>query len=639
MCGIIGSVNNSDPLFFENSLKAIRHRGPDDCGYYHQDKLFLGQTRLSIIDLSKNGHQPMFSDDGRYCIVFNGEIYNHEELRKEYFPDKVFKSTSDTETLLNLLIEQGVSSLNMLNGIFAFAFFDKETAELLIVRDQFGVKPLYYYIFNDLLLFSSELKAINTNQFVDKSIDYKGLVNYIHFLYSPGERTPLEHVRKLLPGHYITVNINDLNSFKITQYYSIPFEGVYENFSEQSLIDKLDNLLEAAVKRQLLSDVPVGFFLSGGIDSSLIVAYARKLFPEKELECFTIDSGEASKKEGYDLDLIYAKKVARHLNVNLNVVQADVDIIRDFDKMIYHLDEPQADPAPLSVLNICKLAREKEYKVLLGGTAGDDVFSGYQRHKMLRFEKYIQQCPLAIRRLVVKLSKRLNNSNSFSRKFRKAVIDFPKTKRERMKGLFAWFPLEANKQLFKPNIRSAINEYDPSVVFDDLSKKIPNEKSNLNEMLFWELNTFLVDHNLNYTDKMGMAVGVEIRVPFLDKNLVEFSTLIPPHFKLKGVTTKYILKKVAERYLPNDIVYRKKGGFGGPVRTWVLNEMAPFIKERLSTEAIEKGNIFKAEEIHKLIEANKRGEIDAAYTIWSLMSINSFMLNINNVNINCGESK
>jgi asparagine synthase (glutamine-hydrolysing) len=207
-----------------------------------------------------------------------------------------------------------------------------------------------------------------------------------------------------------------------------------------------------------------------------------------------------------------------------------------------------------------------------------------------------------------------------------------------MKGLFAWFPLEANKQLFNPNIQSVINEYDPSVIFDNLSKKIPNEKSDLNEMLFWELNTFLVDHNLNYTDKMGMAVGVEVRVPFLDKNLVEFSTRISPHFKLKGITTKYILKKVAERYLPNDIVYRKKGGFGGPVRTWVLNEMEPFIKERLSTEAIEKGNIFRAEEIHKLTEANKRGEIDAAYTIWSLMSINSFMLNINNTAINSKES-
>jgi len=629
MCGIVGSINVQSKKFYSDSLKSIVHRGPDDNDFFIKENVFLGQTRLSIIDLSKNGHQPMFSIDGRYCIIFNGEIYNHIELREQYLSDISFKSTSDTETLLYLLIQQGIKCLNLLNGIFAFSFFDLKENEMLIARDHFGVKPLYYYIDNEKFIFSSEIKAILTCDSIARDIDYKALVNYIQFLYSPGERTPFQSIKKLLPGNIIRVHTKNIKLLKITEYYNIPFNGQYYNYSEKEFIDKLDCLLESAVKRQLLADVPVGFFLSGGIDSSLIVAYARKLFPERKIQCFTIDSGDSAKKEGYDLDLFYAQKVAKYLNVDLKIVNADLDIIRDFDKMIYHLDEPQADPAPLSVYNISKIAKENGFKVLLGGTAGDDIFSGYQRHKLLKFEKIISLVPLVLRKFISRYTKSLNSKNSLLRKIRKATDDLSLDKNERMKGLFSWFPLKNNIQLFNKSIQNNIINYNPADYFDKLNKQIPDETSDLNRMLFWELKTFLVDHNLNYTDKMGMAVGVEIRVPFLDKEIVEFSTKIPPSLKMSGFNAKYILKKVAERYLPNEVINRKKGGFGGPVRTWITGEMSQFVNERLSKESIIEEGIFNYDQIARLIEDNKNGKIDAAYTIWSIIAIKSFLKQFN----------
>ena len=625
MCGIIGSINQQSQKFYTESLKSIAHRGPDDNDFFVKNNVFLGQTRLAIIDLSENGHQPMFSADGRYCIVFNGEIYNHIELREQCLPNICFKSTSDSETLLYLLIQLGVKCLNLLNGIFAFSFFDLRENEMLIARDQFGVKPLYYYLDSDKFIFSSEIKAILTCDNIAKDIDYKALVNYIQFLYSPGERTPFKSIKKLLPGNFISVQTNNIKTLRIVEYYNIPFNGQYFNYSEKEFIDKLDYLLECAVKRQLLADVPVGFFLSGGIDSSLIVAYARKLFPDRKIQCFTIDSGESAKKEGYDLDLFYAQQVAKYLNVDLKIVNADVDIVRDFDKMIYHIDEPQADPAPLSVYNISKIAKENGFKVLLGGTAGDDIFSGYQRHKVLKFERIFSLIPLIIRKFISRCTQSLNSNNNLLRIIRKATADLSLDKNERMKGLFCWFPLKENIQLFNKSIQKEIGNYNPADYFEKLNKQIPDETSDLNRMLFWELKTFLVDHNLNYTDKMGMAVGVEIRVPFLDKEIVEFSTKIPPSLKMKGVTAKYILKRVAERYLPTEVINRKKGGFGGPVRTWITGEMSQFVHERLSKESIMEDGIFNYDQIAVLIEDNKNGKIDAAYTIWSIMAIKSFL--------------
>jgi asparagine synthase (glutamine-hydrolysing) len=626
MCGILGVVSNN--LEIEpKGLQSILHRGPDSHGSIQHNNLYFGHARLSINDLSENGHQPMLSDCGNFIIIFNGEIYNHNELRGEFLSNQRFKSKSDTETLLYLFILMGTDALNYLNGIFSFAILDKIQNEVTIVRDQFGVKPLYYYSDENMFWFSSEIKPILSTQF-DRSISGKSLVNYLTFLYSPGELTPFEKVKKLLPGHFLKLSLAEPEVFSITKYYDIPFDNIRFERSEYDLINDLDNLLLKAVERQMLSDVPVGFFLSGGLDSSAIVAMARKLYPNRRFDCYTASVNyQDHSDDGFSDDLPFAREVAEYLNVNLIEVDCNINIVSEFGKMIRHLDEPQADSAPLNVLKICERARLDGNTVLLGGTAGDDVFSGYRRHQALLYDKYISVIPLSIRKVIRKLSQKLPNTKAKYRRIKKFTRDIHLSENERLVGYFEWLDRETITNLFSDDYKVKIAGYDPLNFHFELLNNLSDEKDKLNQMLYLELKTFLVDHNLNYTDKMSMATGVEVRVPFLDKELVEFSTKIPTHLKLKGVGTKYILRKVMERYLPKNVIYRSKSGFGGPLRSWVINDLDDKLTELLSKENIEKRGIFNYEAIQKLILDNMAGRIDASYSVWCLLAIENWMQN------------
>lgn len=603
----------------------VAHRGPDDAGLYSDSFLSLGHRRLAIQDLTANGHQPMFTEDGRYCIILNGEIYNHFEIRATLESKFTFRSTSDTETVLYGFVEYGADIFNMLNGIFALAIYDTETHELIIARDHFGVKPLYYLHESNTFLFSSEIKSFLEIPDVGLNIDSKAMLQYIEYLWSPGERTMFEEVKKLLPGHYIQMNASKPESLKMIRYYTIPFNGKYDAMTEKEWIDALDDHLLNAVKRQLLSDVPVGFFLSGGLDSSAIVALARKIIPDKVLQCYTIDSGSAAmEKEGFSDDLYYAKKVADHLSVNLSVVNSKIDIIDEFDQMIYHLDEPQADLAPLHVLNICRQARKDGNIVLLGGTAGDDLFSGYRRHQTVRLEQSLKFIPKFIFKGSNAILNLFHSKNPYIRRLKKLASDMDKPWEERLTGYFSWINTAEAKKLFSTDIQNQISTFLPSSILKSTLKVIPNEASKLNQMLYLELSHFLTDHNLNYTDKMSMACGVEVRVPFLDKELVEFSTRIPPSYKMKGITTKYLLKKVMERYLPQDVIYRPKAGFAAPVRVWIKEDLGDYINQIFTQEQIEHDGIFDYNAVNKLIKDNNTSKIDASYTVLSLMAIRSW---------------
>ena len=619
MCGIIGYYgNNAIGFSGRKRLDLISHRGPDHQSSIQGKNYFLGHTRLAIQDVSETANQPMFSDDKAYVLIFNGEIYNHNDLRKKLLLHISFKTTGDTETLLYGLINFGTDFIKEINGIFAFSFLNIKTGDMILSKDHFGVKPLYYYLSENEIYFSSELKAISSYNVENLSINEFALKNYIKFLWSPGEKTPYKEIRKLLPGCHITGNINDINSLKTRRYYSVPFNGEYLNgHSEEDLILKLENHLLKAVERQMLSDVPLGFFLSGGLDSSLLVAIARRLNPDLEVNCYTI---RLESNDGFTDDLYYAKKVANYLKVNLKIIDAKNDILEDFDKVIYHLDEPQADPAPINVYNICKAARQDGIKVLIGGTAGDDIFSGYRRHQALRFEPVIENIPAFIRKVIKSTITNVESQKPYVRRAKKMVSNFEKTREERMMRHFSWLDDEILKDLFlEPN------NYNSFSYFNELTKLIPSNTSDLNKMLFWEINTFLVDHNLNYTDKLGMAVGVEVRVPYLDQELVEFATKIPEELKLKRNETKYILKKVAEKYLPKEVIYRPKTGFGAPVRDWILNDMDFLIQDYLSEESINKRGFLNFQKVAELIENNKKGKIDASYPIWSLLAIESWM--------------
>tara|TARA_B110000003_G_scaffold247904_1_gene259251 strand:+ start:7521 stop:9401 length:1881 start_codon:yes stop_codon:yes gene_type:complete len=619
MCGIIGYYGiNSKEFSKSGRLKLLKHRGPDNYDSIVGENYFLGHTRLSIQDITESANQPMFSLDKTCVLIFNGEIYNHKELREKYLSDIDFISSGDTETLLYGLKKYGVDFINRLNGIFAFSYLNINSGDFIISKDHFGVKPLYYHTNSKEVYFSSELKAIYSFKKGNVTINHDAIKNYINFLWSPGEDTPFNEFKKLLPGHYLKGNINDIKSIKTIKFYSIPFDGKYlSKDSEIDLINKLENHLLKAVDRQMLSDVPLGFFLSGGLDSSILVAMARKLHPEREINCYTIKTESMG---GFTDDLFYAKKVAEYLNVNLKIIDAKSNILEDFDKVIYHLDEPQSDPAPMNVYNICKQARKDGIKVLIGGTAGDDLFSGYRRHQALKYEHLIEKIPVLFRKLVKSIFKKFDSKKSFVRRANKLMANTEKTKENRLMGYFSWIDQDILNDLFlEPN------NYDCFTYFKGLNKSIKDEPSDLNRMLFWEINTFLSDHNLNYTDKLSMATGVEVRVPFLDTELVEFSTKIPPKFKLNGKETKYILKKVAEKYLPKEVIYRPKTGFGAPVREWILSDMDKLIKDYLSDESIKKRGIFNYMKVLKLIEDNRKGIIDASYPIWSLMAIESWM--------------
>jgi len=292
--------------------------------------------------------------------------------------------------------------------------------------------------------------------------------------------------------------------------------------------------------------------------------------------------------------------------------------------MIWHLDEPQADAAPLNVLNICALAREKGIKVMLGGAGGDDLFSGYRRHQALNYEKYFKYIPVWAGRMLKTIIYKFPISNSIVRKARKLSNDLDKTSRERMKGYFRWLPKNYVLSLFNKHWDGELKDYDPNEYFDEIDKQIPQGTHPLNRILYWEMRSFLVDHNLNYTDKMAMAVGVEARVPFLDLELIEFAMGLPPELKMRGYETKYILKKVAERYLPKEIIYRSKTGFGAPVRKWINEDMDKIINERLNPAKLKADGIFNSEVVWKLIRENKLNKIDGSYAIWSILAIESW---------------
>jgi asparagine synthase (glutamine-hydrolysing) len=374
MCGIFGLIDKKKPVqetIIQKACNIISHRGPDDTGYFVSGSIGFGHRRLSILDLSPGGHQPMSSRDGKFRIIFNGEIYNHLDLRKEFLADFSFRSTSDTETLLEGYAIHGESFINHLNGIFAFAILDNDTQCIFIARDQLGVKPLYYYNDGERFLFSSEIKSFSAVPGLHLSPDPEAFFEYLTFLWTPGEKTPFKEVKKLLPGHSFSFSTQSFSAdMKPRKYYELPIGSHRQFNSEKEAIDALEQKLLRAVERQMLSDVPVGFFLSGGLDSSLLVAMACKLRPTETLQTFTIDTEMDERSEGFVNDLFYAKKVAEVLGVKLEVVNADIDILRDFDKMIWHLDEPQADAAPLNVLNICSRAKKMGFTVMIGGTGG-----------------------------------------------------------------------------------------------------------------------------------------------------------------------------------------------------------------------------------------------------------------------------
>ncbi len=621
MCGILGSFNTNINL---ESLMLLSHRGPDDNGFYKDEDIYLGQTRLSIQDLSPNGHQPMISDNKDIILVYNGEIYNHKELRKEIeSTGYTFKGSSDTEVVLKLYEIFNNDFLLKINGIFAIAIWDVREKKLLLARDHFGVKPLYYTSNEIDFTFSSELKSIIHSQKINKDIDYKSMVAHLTYMWSPSPRTMFKNIKKLEPGHAMIVK--DSKIINHWKYFDIKFNDIDKNISEADAILKTKFLIKEAVKKQLISDVPVGAFLSGGLDSTSIVAFAKDLYLPNKLETYTIDFENTQHSSmGISEDISYAKKAAEYLDVKLNILKVNPNMISDVRSMIYHLDEPQADPAAINTMLISQYARKNNIKVLLSGAGGDDIFTGYRRHLAFNNEKYWSWLPQSFKKIISNNINLMSPSNEFKRRLIKLFQYSSLDNNERIASYFYWINPEIINTILDDSIKDNILDYNVSSQLIKTLDNMSGTNDKLNQMLYLEIKHFLCDHNLNYTDKMGMSAGVEIRVPLLDKDLVDFTTSLPVNMKQRGTTGKWIFKKAMEGILPNDLIYRPKAGFGVPLRHWMKTNLKEFVNDTLSSESLKNRMIFSENGLERLRKLDQKNKIDASYTLFSIVCIETW---------------
>lgn len=621
MCGIYGSVGfGGDPMA---GLASIRHRGPDDAGEWSDREfdVWLGHRRLSIIDLSAAGHQPMVSPDGRFVMIYNGEIYNYRALREELEgKGEQFAGHSDSEVLLRLFSRDGVASFDRLNGIFAAAFWDRATKTMTLVRDPMGVKPLYVAIEGRRIAFASEMKALVRGGNVTPRVNPLGVLNHLGYLWSPGNATILGGVEKVRPGEVLQFQAQ--TGAVTRSIYSDPARpcSQYAPTNEADAAQDVRETIRHAVQRQMVSDVPLGAFLSGGLDSSAVVAFAAREMTKSRLQCFSIDVRGGFGTEGFSDDLPYARRVADHIGVDLHVVEADYRMMERLPEALYLLDEPNADPAALNALLISELARQQGITVLLSGAGGDDIFTGYRRHYALLQERWWRWWPRPLRSGLRHASAALSHGHPGMRRVAKAFESADLSDRERMIRYFLWIDPDRALGLLSPDFRQNLSTSD---LFRPLESSLEasGQSSPLETMLYLEAKHFLADHNLNYTDKMGMAASVEVRVPLLDLEVVRCALSLPMSLRQKGRVGKAIFKKAMEPILPHDVIYRKKTGFGIPLRQWMAGPMRDLVEDSLSERRLADRGIFDPGAVRALIADTNAGRLDASYTIYSIMCI------------------
>lgn len=623
MCGIAGFQGSFDCGLLEVMNRIQAHRGPDDSGVWYDQQAAVGlaHRRLSIIDLTAAGHQPMHDVEGRAVITYNGEIYNYRALRKELEQDGFrFKSNSDTEVILNLYLRDGIDSLEKLNGIFAFALWDVHERFLLVARDAMGVKPLYYTALPDGLVFASEMKALLSCPEIDRALDMDSLRAYLTFLWAPGGMTMLKGVRKLLPGEAMIVKGGRIS--RRLRYDKPHFNEPIQEIPADAAASDLRQLLREAVKRQMIADVPVGAFLSGGLDSSTVAYFAREWARNRKLDCFTIAcEGGLLDSEGLVDDLPYAERVARALGVKLHTIRVGPEMADRVEEMVWHLDEPQPDPACLNVLFISELARKEGITVLLSGAGGDDIFTGYRRHVAHAFEPYWTWLPRPIIQTVAHGAKKLNQTHTMFRRLSKLIARADGDLTTRLTAYFYWTDPAVVDNLFTKQAREEFSVPHVGDLLRETLLELRPDTPSLNQMLYLEQRHFLADHNLNYTDKMAMARGVEVRVPLLDPEIVNFAAKLPLSLKQRGRVGKWVLREAMRGLLPDEVLNRSKTGFAAPLRRWLRQDLRPIVEDVLSAPALNRRGLFEPQAVKQLIIADREGRIDAAYTIFGLFCI------------------
>jgi asparagine synthase (glutamine-hydrolysing) len=591
----------------------ISHRGPDDSGYYCDDHAHLGHCRLSVIDLN-NGHQPLTNEDGSLQIVYNGELFNHGDLRQELEKlGHTYRTHCDTETIVHAYEQMGAECLNRFRGMYAFAIWDKGKQRLFCARDRLGKKPFYYFWDGSLFAFASEIKALLSYPSISANAETEVLPEYLAFGYVSEERTLFRGIRKLMPGHYLTLDLNDETAnLQVRRYWDVPVSNLKHGMPEAEIVRETRRLLDESVSLRLMSDVPLGVLLSGGVDSSVITAIAQRQ-SHRRLQTFSVGYDEQPYSE-----LGYAAEVARFLKTEHREVKITAaQFFEALPDLIWHEEEPIAWPSSVSLYFVSRLA-SRHVKVVLTGEGSDELFGGYERYRWNQINSRAAHIYGAL-------------PDGLRRSIRSGLRDgFPLSPDLRRKLLHTFLGREASiESLYLDNFYGAVGPSgEPWLRSDNGSAHCnylaifnSNQQSSLlARMLHADQKTYLVEL-LMKQDQMGMAASIESRVPFLDHEVVEFAATIPDSLKIRGRIQKYVLKKSVEDLLPHRIIHRKKMGFPTPIREWMIRDEARRFYPSLTNRSGFLASILNIENIGRLIDRHVNGLEDNSSAIWRLLNI------------------
>ena len=629
MCGIAGFVGPWSPSLAAAMTAAIAHRGPDGDGLWSEDGIALGHRRLSIIDLSDAAAQPMQSADARYVLTYNGEIYNFRDLRLELEQaGMVFRTGSDTEVLLALFARDGLDCVNRLNGIFAFAVWDRRDRVLSVARDHLGVKPLYYAALPQGFVFASELKSLTLCADLPRDIDAVAVGDHLGFLWTAGENTMLRAVRKLRPGCALTVTA--AGTVTQSRYYRTPqFDAAAPPTPDDA--DALRDMIDRVVADQMVADVDVGALLSGGVDSSAIVAaMCRAADPSKITTFCAAVTKPDSGTDNFGDDQTHARTVAKHLGVKLIEVTTDADLITALPDMVWQLDEPTADFAAVQTLLLTRAARENGIKVLLSGVGGDDLFTGYGRHTAGLIWAQANKVP-GMRSLGAAVLGMFPPSSILGRRLKRigSLLSMPEDEMLADGMSYSAVGADRRRVLLAAGLRDSMPA---DGIAEGLRISLDHTRGHhpVERFLDLELNGFMPDHNLNYTDKMAMQAGVEVRVPLVDHRLVAYAMQLPLSAKISLRETKRILRASQRDRLPAEILTRSKQGFGVPVRSWLQGPARDMMEDLTSTSTISSRGLFDTDAVTKLKEDFFAQRIDAAFTLFPMMAMELWCRSLDN---------
>ena len=626
MCGIAGIVDlkGRQPIN-ESLLKAMNdrlsHRGPDGSGVHVEAGIGLAHRRLSIVDLAA-GQQPMYNEDHSVCIVFNGEIYNFQELVPELVAlGHTFRTRCDTEVIIHAWEQWGSDCLQRLNGMFAFALWDRNRRQVFLARDRLGVKPLFHATLADgTLLFASELKSLLLHPDLPRKLLPRAIEDYLTFGYVPEPDTIFQHVHKLEPGHYLLVEADGRQS--IRQWWDLDSQrfGSHRPAEADARAELMQHLTDA-VKRRLISEVPLGAFLSGGVDSSAVVAVMAGLMGDSVKTCSI-----AFDDPDYD-ESTYAREVARQYHTDHSERTVEVDDFGLLETLVGTYDEPYADSSAIPTYRVCAAARER-VTVALSGDAGDENFAGYRRYRLFAGEETIRGLiPAAIRRPVFGLLGRYYPKLDWAPRVLRGKTTFQALARDSVGAYLHGVSLtkaDTRHQLYSTTFRSQLQDYDSRVVFDRhvRGRQFPDA---LSMVQYLDLKTYLVGDILTKVDRASMAHSLEVRGPFLDYEFIEWAATLPADYKLRGGVGKYLLKKALEPMLPNDILYRKKMGFAVPLARWFRGPLNKRVQTLPDSPWLNADGIFDQRSLRKLVDRHLSGQRDFSMGIWSLLMLEGFL--------------